>query len=112
RQGGQAGPATSDLALGRGADQRVAQSLQETGLVHRTPRGSDPLLRCPGQRHHHRPPPGPRGLETLPLGHPSEALSLNASITYWRKLLGSRRLSENGPLIASDYGNPDASVVV
>jgi hypothetical protein len=25
-------------------------------------------------------------VETLPLGHPSEALSMNASITYWRKL--------------------------
>jgi hypothetical protein len=25
-------------------------------------------------------------VETLPLGYPSEALSMNASITYWRKL--------------------------
>jgi hypothetical protein len=26
------------------------------------------------------------GVETLPLGHPPDRLSMNASITYWRKL--------------------------
>jgi len=65
------------------AFKKLAWCTERRGVVVR-------FLRRPGERHHHRPPPGPRGVETLPLGHPPEALSMNASITYWRKLLGER----------------------
>ena len=72
--------------MGGRAHQRLAQRLQEAGLVHRKKGCRRRLLHRPRQRCDHRPPAHPRGLDPLPLGRPADTPSMNASITYWRKL--------------------------
>jgi len=63
----------------------AGQRVQEAGLVHRTPRRGGPLLRRPGERIITSAAwSARRGNATA--GTPPEALSMNASITYWRKL--------------------------
>src|SRR4051794_37063543 len=75
-------------ALGRRADQLLAQRLRQAAPLHRAPPRLRRCLPRPGRRDRHPPCPASGRLVPLSLGHSTEITT--HPLTYWRTPLGGQ----------------------